>query len=233
MENELEIIRKEKKNTSLVQVNALRLLPRGFEEDLREAIQVVNTRAEGTLRPHSPAAEAEASQATLTDTTFPPNPRSTISNLVGLLAAIQSASETTSAIVQDIQQSVETSREARQAINDVVNVLCDQNQTTPPDYHRSSTPSPESVKTWTEEHPAGLYEPVPVSPHLPPVIVQLPEFIPITALGETMSSSIEELIAATEKEEVKAVPPPVVKCPFRAHILRELHPITKTKAVGK
>ncbi|KAG2062687.1 hypothetical protein BDR04DRAFT_1164777 [Suillus decipiens] len=220
-----------------IRTHALCLLSHGFEEDLREAIQVVNARAEGTLRPHSPVAEVEASQATLTNTTFPPNPRSALSNLVGLLAAVQSASETTSTIVHDIQQSVETSREARQAITDIVNVLRNhpvdectsspartvkpihtiiQNQTMPPSYQRSQALSPESVKTWMEEHSAGLYELAPIT--LSPVVVTLLEFVPVAALGTTTSSSTEELIAMAEVE---------------AHIPKDSHLIAKIKAVGK
>ncbi|KAG2075464.1 hypothetical protein BDR04DRAFT_1150275 [Suillus decipiens] len=216
-----------------IRTHTLCLLPCGFEEDLREAIQIINARAEGTLGPHSPVAEVEASRATLTSTTFPPNPRSTISNLVGLLATIQSASETTSAIMHNIQQSIETSREARQAITDIVNVLHDypvaehtpspvwtvnpihtliQNQTTPPDYHRSFALSPEVIKTWTEEHPTGLYEPAPTS--LPPVVVQLLEFVPVAALGATTPSSTEELIAAAEAGEAKPVLEPAARCSF-------------------
>ncbi|KAG2069388.1 hypothetical protein BDR04DRAFT_1156762 [Suillus decipiens] len=114
--------------------HALHLLPCGFEEDLREAMQRVNARTEGTLRPHSPSNEVETNQIALMATTFPLNPHSNLCNLVGLLAAVQEVSSTTTAIVDDIQQSVEMSVNARQAITNVVNILHN--------YETECTPSP-------------------------------------------------------------------------------------------
>ncbi|KAG2067452.1 hypothetical protein BDR04DRAFT_1120445 [Suillus decipiens] len=98
-------------------------------------------------------------------------------------------------------------------------------------YHETA-PLPESVKTWTEEHPAGLYEPAPE--FLPLIVVQIPEFVPVAALGLTSSSSPNELIAAAELEEIKLEPArEELKCPFHAHILKDSYLIAKTKAAGK
>ncbi|KAG2069311.1 hypothetical protein BDR04DRAFT_1156872 [Suillus decipiens] len=234
-----------------IRTHALHLLPRGFVEDLREAIQHVNARAEGTHRPHSPSNDVETNQIALTDTAFPQNPHSNISNLVSLLAAIQEVSNTTSTIVQDIQQSTNTSTNARQAITDVVNVLCNQEvectpspvqmidliktiiqqQSTPPSYRRSTAPSSKPIRTWTEEHPTRLYNPAPE--FLPPVVVQLPEFVPVAALGAMSPLSPGELITAAEKEDMKPEPEPVPECPFQTCIPKQSHLIMKTRVAGK
>ncbi|KAG2070472.1 hypothetical protein BDR04DRAFT_1118337 [Suillus decipiens] len=115
---------------------------------------------------------------------------------------------TSDVIISNINRTTSDSAEARQAIVDITNAICNYKmQHTPSPIPiqelitnhtiqpcRERAPSSEKVKMWIEEHPAGLYDPAPSSPMItianlhPPMTLSIaPRYVSVSALGPTTS----------------------------------------------